>query len=86
MGVLFLLGFITFCFQLVALNYIKNRLLRWFPAAAIEILLIFGVVRHWLNPPSFDILGWEVYLWLIGSVLLGSVLAWGAYALYNNTK
>ena len=49
----------------------------------IEALLMAGLVSYWLNPPSFDILGWEIWLWIMGSVLLGCMLAWGAYALYE---
>lgn len=79
MGVLLLFAFATFWFQLVALGHLKNRLLRWFPVLLIESLLLVGMVRHWLDPPSFDILGWEPYLWLMGSVCLGGILAWSAY-------
>ena len=86
MAVLFPFIFIPFCFQFMALSYIKNRLLRWFPIIVMELLLIWGMVQHKLNPPSFDIIGWRFYFWLIGSALFGSVLAWGVYALYNKAK
>ena len=83
MAVLLPFVLIPFCFQIVALGAIGNRLLRWSPLVIMELLLLVGMVRYWLNPPSFDILGWEIYLWMMGSVLLGCVLAWGAYALYG---
>ena len=83
MAVLFPFVFMPFCFQLFALGCIKNRFLRWCPFLIIEALLVAGMVNHWFNPPSFDILGWEIWLWLIGSAFLGFMLAWGAYALYE---
>ncbi len=70
----------------MALGLIRNRLFRWTPIVLIEGLLIFKMVQHMIAPPSFDILGWKVYLWLIGSVFLGGALAWGAYALYCGKK
>lgn len=83
MPILFPFIFIPFCFQFFTFAYIKHRLLRWFPVILIEILLIIGMISHWVDPPAFDILGWEIYLWLIGSVFLGGALAWGAYLLYD---
>ena len=83
MAVLFPFVFIPFCFQFLALGCIKNRFFRWSPFLMIEALLMAGLVSYWLNPPSFVILGWEIWLWSIGSVLLGCMLAWGAYALYE---
>lgn len=78
--------FIPFCIQTAALGYVKHRLLRWSPTGAMELLLLIGMVNHKLNPPCFDILGWKFYLWLMGSVLLGGILAWGACALYNRKQ
>ena len=83
MAVLLPFVFIPFCFQLFALGCIKNRFLRWSPLIIFEMILLIGMVNHRLNPPSFDILGWKMYLWLIGSVFLGGMLAWGAYSLYE---
>ena len=48
-----------------------------------EIVLLIGMINHWINPPSFDILGWQTWLWLIGSVFLGGMLALGAYVLHE---
>lgn len=83
MVVLFPYVFIPFCFQFIALNCVKNRFLRWSPLIIMEALLLIGMMNHQLNPPSFDILGWQIWLWVIGSVFLGGMLAWGAYALYE---
>ena len=83
MAVLFPFVFIPFCFQLFALGCIKNRFLRWSPLIIFEMILLIGMINHWLNPPSFDILGWEFYFRLIGSVFSGCMLAWGAYVLYE---
>lgn len=86
MAVFFPFVFIPFCIQLAALSYIKNRFLRWSPVGIMELLLFIGMVRHRLDPPSFDILGWKIYLWLMGSVLFGGVLACGAYALHDRKR
>lgn len=82
MGVFLPFVLFPFCFQIMALGCIKNRFLRWFPVGIMEIILMIGMIHHRFYPPSFDILGWKVYLWLMGSVLLGGVLALGAYILY----
>ena len=86
MAVLVPFVLIPFCVQFFTFGYVKHRLLRWFPVALMEILLIIGMASHWISPPSFDILGWEIYLWLIGSVFLGGILAWGAYVLYDRKE
>lgn len=86
MGVLFPFVFIPFCIQFFALGCIKNRFLRWSPVILVEILLLAGMIHHWMDPPSFDILGWEIYLWMMSSVFLGSMLAWGGFALCHRKK
>lgn len=50
-----------------------------------EGLLAVGMVMYIVDPPSFDILGWQAHLWLMGSVFLGGALAWGAYV-WNRGK
>ena len=86
MAILFPFVFMPFCFQLIALSCVKNRFLRWSPLVMIEVLLLFGMVNHWLDPPSFDILGWEIWLWIMGSVFSSCMLAWGTYVLYHRKK
>ncbi len=79
MWVLFPFIFLSFGLQFLALIWIKNRFLRWFPCVGMEGVLAVKMVLHLVDPPSFDILGWQAYLWLMGSVFLGGALAWGAY-------
>ena len=86
MSVFFPFAFIPFCVQLFALNSVKNHFLRWLPLGIMELLLVIGMVRHIIDPPSVDILGWKIYLWLIGSVFLGGMSAWGVCVLYNRRK
>ncbi|MCI9670598.1 MAG: hypothetical protein HFF49_03490 [Lawsonibacter sp.] len=86
MQILFPFIFFSFCFQFIALEMIKNQILRWIPTVILELLLIFGIIHHWIDPPSFDILGWEIYLWMMSSVFLGSMLAWGGFALCHRKK
>ena len=83
MSILFPFIFIPFCIQFFSFGYVKHHILRWAPFILIELLLMAGMIHHWIAPPSFDILGWEIWLWLIGSAFLGCMLAWGTHALYE---
>jgi len=76
----------SFLMQFIAFGFTKHRFLRWIPTIVLELLFLIGMIRHWIDPPSFDILGWEIYLWLMGSIFLGGVLAWGAYLLYSRKE
>ena len=53
MQILFPFIFFSFCFQFIALEMIKNQILRWIPMVILELLLIFGIIHHWIDPPSF---------------------------------
>lgn len=76
LGTVILFGLLGFVFQLMALTHVKHTFFRWFPAIFLEGFLTGAMINHKMNPPSLDVLGYQVYWWLIFAVALGVVLAW----------
>lgn len=79
MGSVILFGLLGFVFQLMALTYVKHPFFRWFPIIFLEGFLTGGMIHHKMNPPSFDVLGYQAYWWLIIAAAAGAVLAWRFY-------
>lgn len=83
----FFFGFIAFWVQLYVLCAYADRF-RKLPCLSLllmEVLPLGGAVYYAVRRPEVPYLGWRfgeaVCLWIAGGILLGCLLAWGAYAI-----
>ena len=83
----FFFGFIAFVVQLYVLYAYADRF-RKLPCLSLllmEVLPLGGAVYYAVRRPEVAYLGWQfggaVCLWIAGGILLGCLLAWGAYAI-----
>ena len=83
----FFFGFIAFVVQLYVLCAYADRF-RKLPCLSLllmEVLPLGGAVYCAVRRPEVPYLGWQfgaaVCLWIAGGILLGCLLAWGAYAI-----
>ncbi len=83
----FFFGFIAFVVQLYVLCAYADRF-RKLPCLSLllmEVLPLGGAVYYAVRRPKVPYLGWQfggtMCLWIAGGILLGCLLAWGAYAI-----
>ena len=87
MAISFFFGFIAFWVQLYVLCAYADRF-RKLPCLSLllmEVLPLGGAVYYAVRRPEVPYLGWQfggaVCLWIAVGILLGCLLAWGAYAI-----